>query len=97
MDRIADRLCIDDLESRTNAGCDDVQFGEFIIRSLQYLKAHLVTTNSEGLDLGGFVCPYNILTRIQHKLKGEETLAELVKHKQYLASLNISEDEAITV
>ena len=38
-----------------------------------------------------------MLTPIQKRLKGEETLAEVVKHKKYLAILNMSEDESITV
>ena len=44
-----------------------------------------------------FICPYNILTRIQQRLKGEETLAEVVKCKKYFVIINMSEDEAITV
>ena len=74
-----------------------MQVGEVIIRYPQYLKAHLVATNGEGLDFGGFVCLCNILTHIQQRLKGEETLLEVVKHKKYLVSFNISEDESITV
>ena len=49
------------------------------------------------MDFAGFVCPYNILTRIQKRLKGEGTLQEVVKQKKYLARLNMSEDESITV
>ena len=84
MDRIDDCLSTHGLKS-----C--------IIRSSQYLKSHLVVTNCEGVNFGGFVCPYNILTRIQKILKGEGTLEELVKHNKYLAILKISEDESITV
>ena len=80
-----------------NTGDDELQVGEVIIRSPQDLKSHLVMTNGEGVDLGGFVCPYNILTRIQQRMKGEETLAEVVKHNKYVSILNTSEDEAITV
>ena len=97
MDCISDRLCIDGLESHINDGAYDLRIGEVIIRSPQDLKAHMFTTNCERVYFGGFVYPYNILTRIQQRLKGEETLAEVVKHKKYLASLNMSEDEAITV
>ena len=97
MDHIADFLCSDGLESRINAGADDLQVGDVIIRSTQYLKAHMVVTNCGGVDFGGLICPYKILTRIQKRLKVEENLAELVKHNKYLASLNISEDEARTV
>ena len=97
MDHIADRLCIDGIESRINTGTDELRVGEVIIRSTQDLKAHLVATNCEGVDFGCFVCPYNILIRIKQRLKGEETLAEVVKQKKDLASLNIYEDEAITV
>ena len=49
------------------------------------------------MNFGGFACPYNILTHIKQRLKSEETLAEVFKNKKYLAILNISEDEAITV
>ena len=59
--------------------------------------AYLVATDSEEVNFGVFVYPYNILTRIQQRLKGEDTLTEVVKHKKYLASLNMSEDEAIIV
>ena len=95
MDRISDCLRIDGLESRINAGADKLRVGEVIIRSPQDLMAHLVATNCEGVDFGGLVCPYNILTRIQQRLKGEETLAEVVKHKKNLAILNIYDGEAI--
>ena len=47
--------------------------------------------------LGGFVWTYNILTRINQIMKGEETLTEVDKHKKDLARLNMYEDEAITV
>ena len=97
MYHITDHLHIDVLESRINMGADDLQVGEAIICSPQDIKAHLVATNSERVDFGGFVCLYNILTHIQHRLKVEETFAEVVKHKKYLASLNMSEDEAIKV
>ena len=64
MDRITDRLHIDDLESRINVGVDNIQVGEVIIRSPQYLKSNMFATGSEGVDFGGLVCPYNILTHI---------------------------------
>ena len=94
---ITDCLCIDGLDSCINAGADELRVGEVILRSAQYLKAHLVATNSEGVDFGDFICPYNILTCIQQRLKGEDTLTEVVKHKKYLAILNMFEDEVITV
>ena len=97
MDSIADFLCIDGLESRINAGADELRVGEVIILSPQYLKAHLVATNCEGVDFGDFFFPYNILTRIKHGLKGEDNLAEVFKHKKDLLSINTSEDETITV
>ena len=56
-DRITDRLHIDGFVSCINSGADELQVGKVIIRSPQDLKAHLVATNSEGLDFGGFVCP----------------------------------------
>ena len=46
---------------------------------------------------GGSVCPYNILTHIQQRIKNEETLTEVVKHKKHFSSIKISEDEVITV
>ena len=55
IDRITDCLCINGLESRTNTGADDLQVGEVIICSTQYLKAHLVMTDGEEVDFGGFV------------------------------------------
>ena len=97
MDCINDRLRIYGLESRINAGANELQVGEFIICSPKYLMAYLVATDSEEVNFGVFVYPYNILTRIQQRLKGEDTLTEVVKHKKYLASLNMYEDEAITV
>ena len=90
-------LCIDGLESRINAGADEMQVGEVIIISHQDLKSYLVVTNCEGVDFGGFVSPYNILTRIKQRLKCEETLEEVVKHKKCLTSRKMSEDEAIIV
>ena len=68
---ITDRLHIDGLESLINAGADELRVCEVIIRSPQDLKANLVANNCEGVDFGGFVCPYNILIRIQQRLKGE--------------------------
>ena len=96
MDTIDDRLCIDGLDSRTNSGANELWVGEVIIRSPQYLKAHLLYTNCEGLNFVGLVCPYNILTRIQQRLEGEDTLTEVVKYKKELSSLKMFEDEAIT-
>ena len=72
MDRISDRLSINGLDSRINYGADELRVGEAIIISSQDLKAYLVTTNCGGMDFRGFVCPYNILTCTQRKLKGEE-------------------------
>ena len=54
---ITDRLCINDLESRINVGADNLQVSEVIVRSPQYLKTHLVATNNEGVDFGGFIYP----------------------------------------
>ena len=59
------------LESCYNAGADELQVGEVIIRSTQDLKAHLVATNSEKVHFVGFACPYNILTCIQKRLRDE--------------------------
>ena len=55
IDCIYDHLCIDGLESCINAGADEMQVGEVIICSPKDFKAHLVMTNCEGLDFGGFV------------------------------------------
>ena len=97
MDRITNRLHIIGLESRINSDSDELQVSEVIICSPQDIKENLVATDSEGEYFGGFVCPYNILTCIQQSLKGGEILAEVFKHKKDLTSLNIYEDEAITV
>ena len=50
MDRIADHLHIDGLESCINAGAYQLKVGEVIIRYPQELKAHLVATNCEELN-----------------------------------------------
>ena len=71
MYRISDRLRIDGLESCINAGADELLVGEVIARFPQDLKSHLVVTNGEGVYFGVFVFPYNILTRIQQRLKGK--------------------------
>ena len=97
MDSIADCLCIDGLESRINAVTDNLRVGEVIIHSPQHLKANLIATNCEGVDFGGLLCPYNIPTFIQQRLKGEDTLEEVFKHKKYLETLKISEDASIKV
>ena len=97
MYRITDHLWIDGLESYINAGSDELQVGEFVICSPQDLKANLVATNGEGVYFGGFICPYNILTRIPYSMKGEDTLTEVVKYRKILASLNMSEYEIISV
>ena len=97
MDCIADCICIDGLESCINGSADELWVIEVIISSHQVLKAGLVATNCEGVDFGGFVWPYNILTLIQQRLKSEETLVELVKHKKGLGRLNMYEDTLLTV
>ena len=61
------------------------------------LKAHLVPVQGEASDSGVFICVYNILIRIHQRIKGEETMAEVIKHKKDLVSLKMSEDEAVTV
>ena len=60
-DHITDHLWINGLDSRINNGANELQVGEVIIQSLQDLKAYLVATCSERVDLGDFVFPYNIL------------------------------------
>ena len=97
MYRIADHLCVDGLKSGINAGVDDLIVGEVITRTPQDLKAHLGTPDDEGVDFGAFVCPYNILTHIEQRLKGEETLSEVVKHNKCLEILNMSEYGTIKV
>ena len=63
-DMISDRLRIDGLESRLNAGADELAIGEVIVCSPAYLKDHMVEVQVEASDFGIFVCVYNILTRI---------------------------------
>ena len=65
MDHITYRLRIKGLEACINTSADEMQVDEVVIRSPQDLKAHLVATDGEGVDFGGFVCSYNILTHIQ--------------------------------
>ena len=57
----------------------------------------MVAVLGEASNFRGFVCVYNILTRIHQRIKGEETMAEVMKHKKDPASLKMSEDEAITI
>ena len=95
--RVSDCLRIGGLESRLNAGADEVAIGEVILRSPEYLKAHTVVVQGGTSDFGVFVCVHNILPRIKQHIKGEKTMAEVMKHNKDLASLKISEDEAITV
>ena len=96
-DRISDCLRIDGLGSRLNAGADELDVGETIVRSPEELKEHLVSFQGEASDFGGLVCVYNILTRIHQLIKGEKTMEEVMKNKKDLARLKILEDEAITV
>ena len=80
-----------------NVGADELAAGEIIVRSPEDLKAHLVSFQGEASDFGGFVCVYNILTRINQLIKGEEKMVEVMKHRKDLERLNMLEDEAITV
>ena len=96
-DMISYHLRIYGLESRLNAGADEFAIGEVIVRSPEELKAQMVAVQGEARNFGGFVCVYNILTRMHQRIKGEETMAEVMKHKKYLASLKMQEDEAINV
>ena len=45
---ISDRLHIDGLESRLNAGAGELLIGEVIFRSLEYLKSHIVEVQVEA-------------------------------------------------
>ena len=54
---INDCLCNNSLESCINAGDNELQVGEVIIRSPQYLETKMVATGGEGVYFGGFVCP----------------------------------------
>ena len=90
-------LRIDRLESRLNAMADEFAVGRVILCSPEYPKAHMVEIQGEASNFGGFVCVYNILTRIHHCIKVEETMEEVMKQKKDLARLNIKEDESITV
>ena len=83
-DRISDRLHIDGLESRLNAGNDGLAIGEMIVHSTEDLKAHMVEVQGEAINLGVLFSVYNILTRIQQHIKGEETMAEVMKHNKVL-------------
>ena len=80
-----------------NAGADELAVTESIIRPPEDLKAHLVSVQGEASDFGGLFCVCNILTRIHQHIKGSDTMTEVMKLKKDLSSLNMSEDEAITV
>ena len=94
---ISDCLRIDGLESRLNAGADELAVGEMIVRSPEDLKTHIVAVQGEASDFRGLIFVYNILTRIQKRIKGEYKMAEVMKQKKYVASLNMLEYEAITL
>ena len=57
----------------------------------------MVEVQGKASNFGGIVCVYKILTRIHQHTKREETMAKFMKHKKDLASLKMSEDEAIAV
>ena len=71
-------------------GSDEIAVGEVIARSPEYLKTHMVAVQDESSYFCGFVCVCNILTRMQKLIKGEEKMAEVMKHKKDLASLKMS-------
>ena len=58
-DSISDCLRIDGLESRLNAGADELAVGEMIVRSPEDLKAHRVAVQGEASKFKGFICVYN--------------------------------------
>ena len=57
----------------------------------------MVAVQGEVSDFRGFVCVYNILMLIHQRIKGEQTIKEVMKYKKDLARMNMSEDEEITV
>ena len=85
------------MESRLNAGADELAILEVIVCSPEDLKYHMVRVQGKARNFREFVCVYNIFTRIQKCTKREETMLEFMKHKKDLVSLKISKDEAITV
>ena len=96
-ERISYFLRIDGLESRLNAGAGELSVGEVIVWSPEDLKAHMFAVQGEASDFVGFLCVYNILTKIHQRIKGEDKMSEVMKHKNNLEILKMSEDEAITV
>ena len=72
-----------------NAGDDEISVGGLIVRSPEYLKAHLVSVQGDSSDFGGLFCVYNILTEIHQRINGEDTMAEVMKHRKDLASLKM--------
>ena len=53
-DILSDHLCIYGLESRLNAGADEISIGELIVRSPDDPKAHMVEVQGEASNFGGF-------------------------------------------
>ena len=96
-ERISYFLRIDGLESRLNAGAGELSVGEVIVWSPEDLKAHMFAVQGEASDFVGFFCVYNILTKIHQRIKGEDKMSEVMKHKNDLAILKMLEDEAINV
>ena len=50
-DRISYCLCIDGLYSRLNTRADELAIGEVIVRSPEYLKAHMVELQGEARNV----------------------------------------------
>jgi hypothetical protein len=101
-ERVADQLRIDSLESRLDSSSKRIELigpgGQTVsIRSAVDVYAYLDAVGAKGVDFGGFADVYNYLTRIQTKRVGSGTMDQLVKTKKDVISLNLSEDEALSL
>ena len=56
MKKISYRLRIDGLDSRLNAGADELTIVQVIVRSTEDLKIHMVELQDEASNFGGFIC-----------------------------------------
>ena len=56
MKKISYRLRIDGLDSRLNAGADELTIVQVIVRSTEDLKIHMVELQDEASNFGGLIC-----------------------------------------
>ena len=64
-----------------NEEADELTIGKVIVRSPEDLKSHTIAMQGEARDFGDFFCVHNIVNRIHQRIKGEENMAKIMKHK----------------